>query len=293
MSKPFDTMLNTLIGVHEEDWARHFGDRAGISSGAITSLDTDLASNLQADRLFLIGDGESKAVLHLELESSGKLGRPAKLLRYNVAAWAQYDAPVHSVLIVLRPKGNARDLSGEYQVADVRGRPYLSFRYTVVRLWEESVEGLLDAGLGVAPLALLTNEAADDLPRAFSRFLDRLRVDRIDDSLKQGLLSSAYVLCGLRYSPEEIERLYREMSMILEDSSTYQLILNKGVAVGREEGRAEEARRLLLRLGTHRFKAPSPSVEAAIAAISDSKRIERLVERVLDASGWDDLLTTA
>ncbi len=89
MSKPFDATLNTLIDGYESNWAEFFGERAGVSPGPVTSLDTDLSSTLQADRLFRI-DGPTPAVLHLELEATGKLGRPAQLLRYNVAAWG-YD----------------------------------------------------------------------------------------------------------------------------------------------------------------------------------------------------------
>src|SRR5580704_19202788 len=96
-------------------WGIYLASQVGVPIGPIATLDTDLSSTLQADRLFRI-DGPTPAVLHLELESTGKLGRPAQLLRYNVAAWGTTGLPVHSVLIVLRPKANASDLTGEYEV---------------------------------------------------------------------------------------------------------------------------------------------------------------------------------
>ncbi|HEV3439981.1 MAG TPA: hypothetical protein VG122_21620 [Gemmata sp.] len=292
MSKPFDATLNMLIDGHEANWAGYFGARAGIAPGPATSLDTDLSSTLQADRLFRI-DGPTSAVLHLELESSGKLGRPAQLLRYNVAAWGTTGLPVHSVLIILRPKANATDLTGQFGVPDANGKPYLIFEYTVVRLWRESIDVLLNAGPGVAPLALLTDEAAADLSAAFARFRDRLRSEGIPDSVERVLLESTFILGGLRYSSAQIENLYLDLNMTLEDSTTYQLILNKGITQGRAQGRVEEARRMVLRLAVKRF-GPTPSnAEAAILAISDHDRLERMVDRVHDAAGWDDLLATS
>ena len=64
--------------------------------------------------------------------------------------------------MLLRSSANSSDLSGSYEVAGAEDRPYLTFRYTVVRLWQESLDNLLAAGPAVAPLALLTDEAADE-----------------------------------------------------------------------------------------------------------------------------------
>ncbi len=307
MSKPFDAMLNTLIDGHLLKWSEYLAARVGVSPGLATSLDTDLSSTLQADRLFRI-DGPITAVLHLELEATGKLGRPAQLLRYNVAASAATDLPVHSIIMVLRPKANASDLTGQLEVPDANGQTYLTFKYTVVRVWQESVDAFLSAGPGVAPLALLTDEAAGNMTAAFARFREHLRAEGVSDSVERDLLISTYVLCGLRYSKTETENLYRDLNMTLEDSTTYQHILNKGIIQGRTEGRAEgqtegqakgitigqkqEAQRLVLRLGVKRF-GPSPTnAEAVILAISDHDRLERMAERAIDATGWDDLLTT-
>jgi hypothetical protein len=81
--------------------------------------------------------------------------------------------------------------------------------------------------------------------------------------------------------------------MTLEDSTTYQLILNKGLDKGLTQGRAEEAQKLLLRLAAKRFGPTPADAEAVILAISDIDRLERMVERVSDAAGWGDLLATS
>lgn len=169
MAKAFDATLNTLIDDHVGDWAAFLAARCGVPPGPAHVLDTDLSATLQADRLFRI-DGAVPAAVHLELESTGRLGIPTELLRYNVAAHAVAARPVHSVLVLLRPKVTATDLTGQLDLIGANGAPYLTFRYTVVRVWQEPLAALLAAGPGVAPLALLTNEAAADLPAAFGQF---------------------------------------------------------------------------------------------------------------------------
>src|SRR5579883_468522 len=295
MAKPFDATLNSLIDAHVADWAGFLAARAGVPPGPAASLDTDLSATLQADRLFRI-DGPAPTVLHLELESTGRLGIPGELLRYNIAAWGVTELPVHSVLVLLRPKATATDLTGTLDLTGANGQTYLTFRYTVIRVWLETVDVLLSAGLGVAPLALLTNEADADLPAAFTRFRDRLRAAAIPDNVERGLLGSMFVLCGLRYTPAQIEALYRDLSMTLEDSTTYQLILNKGIkqgeAWGEARGRLAEALALVLRLGAKRFGPAPAAIETALRAITDPDHLERIAERILDANGWDDLLAT-
>jgi predicted transposase YdaD len=94
----------------------------------------------------------------------------------------------------------------------------------------------------------------------------------------------------------------------MRDSTTYQAILDEGRAeglikgreegrtMGREEGRTmgqvEEARRLLLHLGRKRFGLPEQPVEEAVRAINDLQRLEVLLERLIDAVSWQDLLQT-
>src|SRR5580692_11065715 len=105
----------------------------------VSVLDTDLSSTLQADRLFRI-DGSVPAAIHLELESTGRLGIPEELLHYNVAARAATGLPIHSVLVLLRRKATGSDLTGQLVISGADGVPYLTFRYVVLRVWQESLE---------------------------------------------------------------------------------------------------------------------------------------------------------
>jgi len=79
------------------------------------------------------------------------------------------------------------------------------------------------------------------------------------------------------------------MSLVTE-SSYYRLILKEGMEKGREEGMIQGAQRLLLHQGEIRFGPPEPNVRAAIEAIQDVDRLERLSERLLSVSTWSELL---
>ena len=290
MAKAFDATLNSLIDDHLADWANFLAARAGVPTGPVVPLDTDLSATLQADRLFRI-DGPTPFALHLELEVTGRLGIPGELLRYNVAAHAATELPIHSVLLLLRPRANATDQTGHHEVIGAAGHPYLTFDYTVVRLWTESLEGILAGGVGLAPLALLTNEAAADLDAAFERFRERLRQPDVPGNVAEALFGPTLVLGGLRYDHDRLVELYRRLSMTLEDSTTYQWIFQQGEARGESQGQIHAAHRLLLIQARQRF-GEEPVAEARLQQMTDPGRLERIAARILNAANWDDLLTT-
>ncbi len=72
----------------------------------------------------------------------------------------------------------------------------------------------------------------------------------------------------------------------MEESATYQAIVRRG----REEGRAEGERRLLLMQGETKFGPPDAAARAAIERIADVKRLEELGVRLMSAGSWQELL---
>jgi hypothetical protein len=59
---------------------------------------------------------------------------------------------------------------------------------------------------------------------------------------------------------------------------------------GEMRGQIKEARRLLFRPGRIRFGRLDKGTRAAIEAIDDLERLERLSERILTATSWADVL---
>jgi hypothetical protein len=74
----------------------------------------------------------------------------------------------------------------------------------------------------------------------------------------------------------------------IEDSWVYQDIFTKG----RAEGSIDEARTILLGLGRKRLGEPDSQVQSRIEAMSQLDRLNHLLDRILDAKTWADLLAS-
>ncbi|MGL6075984.1 MAG: hypothetical protein ACRC8S_17645, partial [Fimbriiglobus sp.] len=98
MPKPFDATLNVLIDRHLDDWVAFLSSHTHLPIGPATLLDTDLSTTLQADRLLRI-ETDPPYLLHLELEASGALKLPERLLHYNVNARVSHGLDVWSVVV--------------------------------------------------------------------------------------------------------------------------------------------------------------------------------------------------
>lgn len=206
-----------------------------------------------------------------------------------------YGVPVHSLVILLRPRADRGDLTGTLSYAARPGRGRLDFAFEVIRLWQVPVERLLTGGLGTLPLAVLgqmpAGRTADEaLPGIVAQLMRRIE-EETPPQQAPILLTASYVLMGLRFSRECARELFQGVRK-MRDSTTYQAILDEGRAEGEIKGRADEARRLLLRLGRKRMGDPDATVEANVRAITDVERLELLAERISEVASWQDLLQT-
>jgi predicted transposase YdaD len=85
-----------------------------------------------------------------------------------------------------------------------------------------------------------------------------------------------------------IQQIMRWDMVILEQSSWYNEILNRGKQSGRQEGRQEEAASLLLRLLDRRVGQLSGDLTQAISALS-LEQLESLGDALFDFATPDDL----
>jgi predicted transposase YdaD len=124
------------------------------------------------------------------------------------------------------------------------------------------------------------------LPAVLRRIDEQLtREARPEDAAK--LWAATFVLTGLRLTRAEALALFQGVHG-MKESTTYQYILDEG----RAEGAVREARKILLRQGQRRFGPPSDAISAALAAITDLERLERMSDRILEIASWQELLNT-
>ena len=75
----------------------------------------------------------------------------------------------------------------------------------------------------------------------------------------------------------------------MQESSGYQLILEEGEI----KGKIKQAQNTLLLQGRQRLGRPASSTEeAALRAVNDLDRLERMTVAVLTAADWRELLAT-
>ena len=236
-------------------------------------------------------------LLHIEFESGKDTATvPLRALRYNVLGTYEFGLPTVSLVVLLRPVSETAALTGVLECSDPEGRIYLSFGYRLFRVWEWDVEDILRGGLTLLPFAPISRVSEGDLPRVIDRMKERIDAEAIGEEAGD-LWASAFILMGLRYPRTVNERLLRGV-LEMEESNTYQAIIEKGVEQGIRQGiqqgalqgRLEEARRLLLRAATRRLGTPSEATLAALNAETSIERMETLVDRAYEVETWDELL---
>ena len=279
-------------------WLEYFG--LPIPDPAqVRVIDSNLSTvTAEADQVVLVG-GADPWIVHTEFLSGREPNYPQQAIWYNILLQHRHQVPIWTVLILLRPQADGPELTGVYE-SEVPGCGKNHwFRYEVIRVWLEPPERLLRSGLPLLPLAPVSNVAAGGLREVLTAVAGRLRAEAGPES-QRTLWTATAILMGLRYPREQVEQLIEGVGkMILgirgiEDSWVYQDIFAKGraegEAKGRTEGQVDEARAILLGLGRKKLGEPQEPVRSQIAAIRDLDQLNRLLDRILEAPTWDDLL---
>lgn len=285
MSKPYDATTKQLVEAEPQAWLRYLG----LTGEAVSVVEADLATvTAEADRVLRV-DGPTSYIAHLEFQASYDRTMAERMLRYNVLLRYRHGLPVQSVVVLLRGEADGLALTGILRDDTPHPDGFIHFGYRVVRVWQTPVENLLSGGLATLPLAPLASVSADALPPIVRRMEERIRQESPTPAEAGMLWTVAYVLMGLKYPSPVIDQILKGVRD-MEESVTYQAIIAKGEARGKAEGKAEEARNLILRLGSKRFGAASVSVVQAIAATDSVEQLEQLAERLLEVETWEELL---
>ncbi|MFN8522049.1 MAG: DUF4351 domain-containing protein [Chloroflexota bacterium] len=295
--KPFDTTARQLIEADPAAWLR----LAGLDvADPVTTIDTELSGAIAiADKVVRV-EGSRPWLAHVEIQTRRDPRLLDRLGLYYALLIHRHRLPTRSVILLARPAADAPELTGEVTHHGLDGELRMMLRYDVVRMWQYPVRSLLAGEIATIPLAPLAN-LGEATPADIIASMAR-RIAGVEAAAeRRALWTATFLLMGLRYNSEQTNALL-EGVMNLRDSSTYQAILKEGRREGlsrgrslgrrqgRVEGQTEGARLLLLRLGTRRFGPPNADITARIADIRELATLERLADRVLDASSWSELL---
>ncbi len=281
MSKPYDATSKDLIEADPAGWVTFLG--CPVEPDQVRLVDADVSTiTSEADKVIRV-DGPEPWLLHVEIQASRDETLDRRLFRYNALLRHRHDLPVASVAVLLRATANADSMTGVLTSGAPVG-PGWDFRYEVVRVWERPAVEFLEGPMGLVPLAPLGELGEAGLPGIVQAMTSRIGSER-DHPLAAKLWTASYLLMGLRYHHTVIDQVLAGV-MQMEESSTYQAILQRGA----QRGQVSEAQRMLLLVGQQKFGPPTQNASAAVAAITDTARLEALAARIFSASSWDDLL---
>lgn len=254
-------------------------------TGPVKLLNVDLSTVTSATDL-LLGVGDPlQEIVHVEFQSSAAARKHADLMVYRALAFAHYQAPVHTVIVLLRPEAQHSNLSGTVAYAPRPGRGKMDFSYEIVRLWERAAEELLAGDISLSPLAVLGR-----LPEELSlvdgltavALVDRLNKESPPDRARK-LLTEALLLTGLRIRRDAAARVFHGVRA-MQESDTYLMIL--------EEGEDKATRKHILMFGEDRLGSAPKEIRTRLTGITDRDRLERILRRSLTAASWQQLLET-
>jgi len=292
--QPFDSTAKLLVEADPRAWLALAGLPAdGPVRPVSSSLDTIRA---QADAVLRVGR-RSPWFLHVELQTGRDRHLPERIHRYNVLLFERERHRVISLAVLLRPRADAPELTGLIEREHPSGGLYESFTYHVIRAWRLPTDQLLTGPLGTLPLATLPELFAVGQREAIRRERVRAVVEQVDRRLRaevpparaNELRIATHYLLGLRYSEATADQLTRGL-WNMWDSKTYREPILAGEARGEARGRLLEARRFLMRFA-ERTLGPAPATaQAALEAIDDLDRLERMADRLPGVQSWDELL---
>jgi predicted transposase YdaD len=286
MEHPFDPTLKTLTDLGPADWL----PLAKRRRRRVTIEDSDVGTIISGatDKLFRVHD-DPEYLLHLDFEAGHfRVELPLRLRLYNSVFEYRHQRVVLSVCVLLRPEADSPRWNGLLQRGLPGEVPSSTLRYEMVRVWELSVEQLLTGGVGTLALAPISNVPEREVRNVIRRMKERLGGAK-PPRRAADVWAATYVLLGLRYSDALAHALFEEV-LGMEQSATYQAIVRRGREEGREAGRAEEARRMLLLQGETKFGPSDAAARAALESIDDLALLEQLAVRFVSAGSWQELL---
>src|SRR5207248_1413913 len=153
--KPFDATFKHLVEAHPLD-ALAFVGITQVQN--VEVVDTDLSTVVSAaDKLLQVTTGKGKFLAHLEFQTGPDAELLDRLFWYNAVSYRRRRLPVLSVLMLLTRQADSPRFTGTMEIRVPGGSLTQVFYYQVVRVWEKPLEEFLRGGLGVIPLAPLSD----------------------------------------------------------------------------------------------------------------------------------------
>ena len=296
----YDFVTRDLFYIFPEDMLRLV--LKGKNYTFVEHVDSELVS-VEArtmDILLKVSLDGKDVLIHCEIQTDDSVH--PNMVRRNVGyigrCYERYGLPIYSFVIYLKENAGKSDPGGYIQ--DVQGHR-LIVEYKVIRLSQIDGEAILETKQpGLMPFTPLMRP-----PKGMSalewttRCIEETKTLDVDVQLRNNLLVEQWVLSGLRHERQSlIDSLSED---ILNNSTIYDLIIERGIERGRQEG-IEEGKQLgakestienILGLLDRRFEMDTaPVLTPLLEPIGDLQQLRQLFYEALDVVHLEDFIRT-
>ena len=225
---------------------------------------------IEADNLYAIILNSLRCLIHIEFQSTYDKHMAWRMWEYNTLATFKYKLPTYSFVIYLK---KCTVTKPEYIGIFPDGRQVHHFHFTVIKLWETSVEMLKQTGLvGIFPLMVLAQDGKR--PEVVEEVITS--IESIGGKSATELLSLTYIFASLVFE-KEVDRdwlkwRFKMLRDVLRGSWAYQEIM--------QEGALQEQRLTLLEVVQSRFPDIEPLAKKTVDSISDLAVLRRLIVKM-------------
>lgn len=256
---------------------------------------TDLPGGRRAD-LDLVAEtrtrlGEPRAVLlHLENEGRYRRATEQRLLAYSMHLKLKHGHPVITIVVYLR--GGPPGIAWQELVEKVGSFEILRFRYLAFGVAGSSAERFLELPQPLAPaLAALMRPSTMARPEQKLQCMKRISAAPLDDA--QRFLLTTVVNTYLELKGEEAQRYAVELEKKANQEVRKMVITWEEAQQSETRGQLKALRQMLEVLLVKRFGIRFEDVKDRVLTIEDPKRLEKILEKAIDARSLEELgLTT-
>lgn len=234
-------------------------------------------------RIDLLGETDSGALVHIELQSTNDPKMALRMLNYGLRVYEQHNRFPMQVVLYL----GAAPLRMSHQLV----LPGISFEYKLADIRDLDGVQLCDSPfIGDNIISILAGwpDKLEGIRRVLRRVAER------EPAKRAKALAQLMIIAGLRKLGTDIEREVKLMP-ILDDILDHEVLgreykrgRQEGKLEGRQEGRQEGELILLRRMAAKRFGQLPAWAEERLASRSAAE-LEKLADRVLEACSLEDL----
>jgi predicted transposase YdaD len=294
MAKIWDALMKMLVRANPQDFVSFLTQGTYYQGDVANEL---IIRSVDADFLCQAKQNEQEMIVHAEYQHRRDKNMAQRLWEYNAATSFLTKLPVLSFAIYL---WKAKNIPISPHRIELNGELIHLFYYKNIFLWEEPQKRLLEPGFeGMLPLLPLMKNAKQTRDETIGAMVEGLRSAGKDDILALG-----YTFAGLIYSSEDdkewLKRRFAMFHDILEDSWSYQEIVQKGLdqglqkgldqglQKGLDQGKLLSARSFFTRFVEKRFPPLIPLAQKKAAHVKTVDELNNAFDKLLEVQTMEE-----